>query len=191
MVVRDCKISKQISELSDIEKKYEAYRAIATADHEIQLGIIAKANETIAIKDGEIDSLNTVIQAKETENAHLSNQLDDLQNTEPSYPDMETHPLVINLRAQIKTLESMYSLARETISQKDLVIDAWTTKYNLQVQISESWKKQYTDENTLRIMSEGLTEGWKLAAKRADRNNKLYKVLAIACGAIAGYELIK
>jgi len=191
LVVRDCKTSKQLSELADIEKKYEAYRAISTADHEIQQGIIDKKKAEIAERDKVIVSLNEDIKKTEAARQYLSNRLDELQNAEPSYPELEKHPLVLNLREQIKTLENMYSLAIETIDKQSLVIDAWTVKYNLQVGISAAWEKQYNDEKTLRLMSEGLSDKWKLAAQRAAKNNKLYKVLAIAGGAIAGYALIK
>jgi hypothetical protein len=177
--------------LADIEKKYEAYRAISTADHEIQQGIIDKKKAEIAERDKVIVSLNEDIKKTEAARQYLSNRLDELQNAEPSYPELEKHPLVLNLREQIKTLENMYSLAIETIDKQSLVIDAWTVKYNLQVGISAAWEKQYNDEKTLRLMSEGLSDKWKLAAQRAAKNNKLYKVLAIAGGAIAGYALIK
>jgi hypothetical protein len=191
LVVRDCKTSKQLSELVDIEKKYAACRTISTADHEIQQGIIGQKNKEIGEKNTVIASLNQDIKKDKSEIKKLSNRLDELQNAEPSYSELEKHPLVINLRGQIKTLGNMYSLAIETIDKQSLVIDAWTTKYNLQVWISAAWEKQYNDEKALRLMSEGLSDKWKLAAQRADKNNKLYKVLAIAGGAIAGYALIK
>lgn len=173
------------SKIRKLQAEYDSLKSQSEQIQHEQQAIIDHANDTIAIKDGEIDSLNTVIQAKETENAHLSNQLDELQNTEPSYPDMEAHPLVINLRGQIKTLTSMYSLAREEINKKDMVIESWTVKYNLQVQISKAWETKYNTEHALRVSSEELAKAIK-SSKSSLTKTITYVAVAVVAVSVVG-----
>ncbi|MBV6343484.1 hypothetical protein, partial [Candidatus Magnetobacterium casense] len=113
------------------------------------------------------------------------------ENAEPSAPELESHPLVVNLRQQIDTLKGMFSLATATIADKDKEIALWEKKFAAQVEISEEWKANYNREHVLRLQAEGL---FKMAEHKLNVSRSWGKVKSIATVAAAGvaaYALLK
>jgi hypothetical protein len=177
---RSCKSD---AALRQSKLEYAGYRAVAEADHEIQQGIIKQSLEVIAQQDTKIGQYIEEINTYHDEITNLSNRLDELQNGEPNQPELETEPLVINLRGQIKTLTDMFSLAKQESEAKDRIILAWQDKYNAQVTISEAWKKQYDNEHALRVMAEDLFKSCEHSRKRSQLWGN---VKAVAMGVAAG-----
>jgi len=182
-------IDQKSLEIERLQSQYDTMKlAVDMSQRETQ-AVIKEARDVIATKDKEISSLSATIKIRESDIATLSNQLDELQNTEPVAPELEKTPLVINLRSQIGELTKMYSLSRETIAEQKTIIDAWTTKYNLQVGISASWEKQYNSEHQLRILGEELNK--KLTSSMSNKRTlKVITFVAVAVGTIVGVKSI-
>jgi len=182
-------IDQKSLEIERLQSQYDTMKlAVDMSQRETQ-AIIVEAKEAIAIKDKEISSLTETIKIRESDITSLSNQLDELQNTEPAAPELEKTPLVINLRSQIGELTKMYSLSRETIEEQKTIIEAWTVKYNLSVQIGASWEKQYNSEYQLRILGEELNK--KLTSSMSNKRTlKVITFVAVAVGTIVGVKSI-
>jgi hypothetical protein len=182
-------IDQKSLEIERLQSQYDTMKlAVDMSQRETQ-AVIKEARDVIATKDKEISSLSATIKIRESDIATLSNQLDELQNTEPVAPELEKTPLVINLRSQIGELTKMYSLSRETIAEQKTIIDAWTTKYNLQVGISASWEKQYNSEHQLRILGEELNK--KLTSSMSNKRTlKVITYVAVAVGTMVGVKSI-
>ena len=182
-------IDQKSLEIERLQSQYDTMKlAVDMSQRETQ-AVIKEARDAIAIKDKEISSLTETIKIRESDISTLSNQLDELQNTEPASPELEKTPLVINLRSQIGELTKMYSLSRETIAEQKTIIEAWTTKYNLQVGISGSWEKQYNSEHQLRILGEELNK--KLTSSMSNKRTlKVITYVAVAVGIIVGVKSI-
>ena len=182
-------IDQKSLEIERLQSQYDTMKlAVDMSQRETQ-AIIVEAKEAIAIKDKEISSLSATIKVRESDITSLSNQLDELQNTEPAAPELEKTPLVINLRAQIGELTKMYSLSRETIEEQKTIIEAWTVKYNLSVQIGASWEKQYNSEYQLRILGEELNK--KLTSSMSNKRTlKVITYVAVAVGTVVGIKSI-
>lgn len=186
--VRSCKLSREYREL---KLEYAGYKAIAEADHQIQMATIAKKTEEISGLTKEISRMTNEAATLHAENVRLSNRLDELIAAEPSQPELETQPLVINLRGQIKTLTEMFSLANKEIAVRDDIIRAWESKYNAQVDIAEAWNRQYESEHSLRLLAEGLVKNLEGRVRvGALRGRALTIVGAVVVGYV-GYRLIK
>ena len=182
-------IDQKSLEIERLQSQYDTMKLVVDMSQRETQAIIVEAKEAIAIKDKEISSLSATIKVRESDITSLSNQLDELQNTEPAAPELEKTPLVINLRSQIGELTKMYSLSRETIAEQKTIIDAWTTKYNLQVGISASWEKQYNSEHQLRILGEELNK--KLTSSMSNKRTlKVITFVAVAVGTIVGVKSI-
>lgn len=175
-------------ETRDLRVKYEAYRRLAMADHDVQIAEIAKANASIVEKNTEIQKLQSDINTQAVHVSNLSSRLDTLQHEAATISDKDK--LILNLKGQVSTLTEMYSLAEGIIKQKDAQIVLWSGKYDEQVKISDSWKKMYESEQQLRLLSEGLVQ--KIDEARAGDKKKI-KVLtwvAVAAGAVVGAQAI-
>lgn len=115
----------------------------------------------------------------------VSKQLADLQAQEPYYPELEGHPLVINLRAQIAKLTEQYSLALSVIEKQDLTITNLTLEVSDLRAAIDAWSAKYTKLEGLWHSSELLYADCKTAVKHA-RRKSLWKGLAlgVAAGAV-------
>jgi len=125
------------------------------------------------------------------ENTALSARLAELISSEPSQPELETQPLVINLRGQIKTLTDMFSLADKEIAVRDGIIRAWESKYNTQVDITEVWKRQYESEHNLRLMAEGLVKNLEGRVRIGTLRGRALTIVGAVVVGYVGYRLIK
>jgi len=116
--------------------------------------------------------------------------LDDLINNEPAQPELESQPLVISLRKQVKTLTDLYSISTSTITLQSKQIDLYVGQYNAQVLISEEWKSAYNREHALRVNCAVLL---KVCESRVPGPWKTIKKVAIgvAAGFVAGSLIAK
>jgi hypothetical protein len=170
--------------LKQAKSDYAELKRITEADHAIQQGIILKAEETIAQKDEEIVRLNASVAHKQTAINQLNARLAEVVGQEPAQPELETQPLVINLRLQIKFLNGLVESNLGIIGDKDRIIQAWESRFNAQVDISEAWKKRYENEHALRVQAEKLFT----KSEHARKSNRLTGfAVGLGAGLIAGY----
>jgi len=135
---------------------------------------IGQADKTIGLKEAEIVVKNAEIVV-------LSNQLDELIANEPAQPELETQPLVISLRKQVKTLTDLYSISTSIATLQSEEISVLKGKCNTLESIGTEWKQSYDKEHALRVNCESLL---KLSEKRV--SNPWKTVRNVAVGVAAG-----
>jgi len=170
---------------------YTELRAITNADHRIQLDIIAEREKVITLQNEEITKYVGQVKVKDAKIKALSAQLDELQNVEPSQPELENEPLVINLRGQVARLTEMFTLSQGVVADKDKIILAWEVKYNAQVDISLAWKKSYDEEHALRLSCESLNKALESRVGLFRLKGKVLTVATAITAGYIGYRLIK
>ena len=152
-VARSCKLDSKYREM---KLQYEGYRAIARADHELMIKRIALLSGEIVMRDKAIAGLEEIILVKNQRIAEGSARLAELQNAEPVAPELESHPLVINLRGQVSKLTKMFTLSQDVVTTQKQELEEWPKKFNAQVTISETWRQRYENEHALRLGCENL-----------------------------------
>ena len=183
LLSRSCGLT---GKLRQAKLKYEGYKAIVEADHELSRAHIEQLTNEIALKDEKIVTLRGESLAKQERITKLSTRLDELQNGEPpTTPEIEALPIVVNLRQQVATLTEMFTLAQGTIETKDREIELWSKKYDAQVAISAEWKVMYERENKLRLMGGELITGLERSLKISRLKGKVATVAIV--GLAAGY----
>jgi uncharacterized coiled-coil protein SlyX len=148
---------------------------------------------TIALQEGTITAANAAIAEKEAKVAQyvgkvstLTAELRALQNSEPAQPELETQPLVINLRAQIGNLTESLSINARVIAEKDGIIADWSAKFDAQAIISETWKAAYEREHRLRLSAEDLN----ISLEHQAKSIRLFGKVSMATLAGAGVYLL-
>lgn len=145
--------------LQEAEARYRAAVAVA-AEKDAQA---AEARAALVAAIAEREAMEAALKAEvaqaNSELAVVSQQLEALQGQEPpTTPDIEAMPIVISLRAQVRTLSEGFSLAMETIKkQEERIVLLERDKADL-LSLVGSWKAQYEREHSLRLAAEGLYE---------------------------------
>lgn len=164
---------------------YNELKKITEADKELSLALVAELTNAIGQADKTIVKLNGDIKVKNDRITLLSGQLADIVGQEPpTTPEIEAMPIVVSLRAQVKTLTDLYGISIDIITEKDKVIDLWSKKFDAEVTIAGEWKVQYEQEHRLRLLSEGLVTSLE---HRVKAQGLLGKVKTVALGVAAGY----
>lgn len=176
------------AKLKKAKAEYAEAKAVAEADNEASIHRIDELTNNISHMTNEISQLREDVKVKDSRIVALSTRLDELQNAEPVQPELESEPLVINLRGQIAQLTEMFTISEQAGKLKDKEIELWAEKYAAQTAISAEWKKSYDNEHQLRLMSEGIVSGLESRVRGAKFLNKV-AVVAVA-GAVA-YGLLK
>ena len=101
----------------------------------------------------------------------------DLQAAEPSYPELETHPLVINLRLQLKAQDTRFSLAMEDIAKANKEIE------NQKKQLV-GLEQAYTNAVQMYVNSDSLLNNAVKVNARLVRQNSTLKTVAKAEGIV-------
>ena len=174
-----------------MKQQYEGYRAIAEADHKMSMDRIEELTKEIGDRDKEIGQLERTILQKSATIRELSTRLDELQNAEPSQPELEKEPLVINLRAQIAKLTEMFALSQGVVEEQRKVIVEWEGKFVAQEKISAEWKQAYEREHALRLSCEGLNKQLEKSYRISLLKGKVVTVAAVAIGGGLIYSLLK
>jgi chromosome segregation ATPase len=166
--------------------QYDAERKLAIAGEEIALKKIGELQSEIAMKDGAIDSANTVIatlqEAQDTANDQISSLNVSLSE---ATTDAERVPILVSL---VDEWKGKFTLAQSTIAEKDRIIEATTVKYNLQVQISDEYKANWEREKALRINCENGLGLYEKRVNQLERKSRLKNVLFI--GGIAALSAL-
>lgn len=163
--------------------QYEAERKLAIAGEEIAMKKIGELEGEIALKNGAIDSANTVIATLQEAQDTANDQISALNvSLSEATTDAERVPILINL---VDEWKGKFTLAQSTIAEKDKIIEAATVKYNLQVQISDEYKAGWEREKALRLNCEA---GLGLKDKRInqlERQNRAKNILGVAGWGVA------
>lgn len=175
-------------ELAQAKADYEEQVRILEADNALKLDAIAAAERAIAQKDAQISASGIVIATKDRQITLLRSELAVIVVQEPpTTPEVESLPIVINLRAQVSRLTEMFSLSEAARAEQDKVIASWRDKYEAQVTISVAWKAQAENEHTLRVQAESLFKIYE-----HQRKMNIWKFVGYTAGAFAlGYVIGK
>lgn len=163
-VARSCSLDRKYQEM---RLQYEGYRAIAEADHELMMKRIALLSGEIVMRDKAIAGLEEIILVKNQRIAEVSARLAGLQNAEPVAPELESHPLIINLRGQINNLTEMFTLSQNVVTTQRQEIEELGGKCIALESIGTEWKQAYEKEHALRVQAE---EVFKVCEKRLKVN---------------------
>lgn len=187
---RSCSIGGKYSAL---KMQYETYRALAKADRE---------------------QLTKIIETKTAEIGKLTDRIKEIVNTagQPSPAEVDKDRKIAELSAQVHALEAQGDLAGALAGAKEQIVQlsekftlaeqrhslniadlnaAWQAKYDAQVTISETWKKQYENEHTLRLVGEKLTGTLEGKVKRLQLVGKAKSIVVIAAAGYVGYTLLQ
>ena len=169
-------------ELAKAKADYAEQVRALEADNAIKRDTILAAEKVITQQDANIAGYVGQIQTYRVEVSALRAELSTLQDAEPpTTPEVESLPIVINLRAQVTRLTQMFSLSEAARAEQDKVIASWREKYEAQVTISIAWKAQAENERTLRVQAESLFTKYEHARK----SNKFWRTTAYIAGAVA------
>ena len=169
--------------------EYAVSLAAAEAAHAEQEARLLKAEETITQQNVKIGDLNAQIYVKTVQLNAQSAELAELQAQEPIVPELETHPLIINLRAQIRTLEKQAHFSLAIIDAQATALAAWEAKFDAQVSISESWKQRYETEHALRLEAERLFKLCEKSRRVTMGEKALWTAAGFGAGVLAGKVL--
>lgn len=185
LFARSCGLN---SRLAKAKADYEEYRRIVQTENELMSTRLDELNSSISDKDQIIGQLEHKVDQYVEKLRHTTQELEELQNAEPVQPELESEPLVINLRAQLSKLTTMFSLSEQTVTLQAEEISALKEKAILLEQVSVEWKSAYEREHQLRLMSEDLFK----ASERSRKTNKTLTKIAygVAAGSIV-YGLLK
>ena len=149
---------------------------------------VEELTNQIALKDKAVGELEHKVAQYVVEISTLRGELEDIQNAEPVQPELESEPLVINLRGQVAKLTAMFTLATDTVALQGQEIDALKGKVKLWEEVAGEWKGAYDRERQLRVQAESLFR----LCERGQRLNKFWRTTAVvATGAVAGLLLLK
>jgi hypothetical protein len=188
LLSRSCGLTEKYRMAKD---DYNELKKIAEADHALSVAHIEELNNAIGQADKTIVKLNGVIREKSVLISELSIQLDGLiDNEPPTTPEIESMPIVVSLRKQVGKLTEMYSLSQQTITLQNESATVLRGKFDAQVTISETWKREYDKEHTLRLSCESLL---KLSERRVSSPWTMVKNVAVgvAAGFVVGSLLKK
>lgn len=171
--------------------KYAAEMELRAAENDIHSARIEELLIVIEARDTEIESLIETRIENERERIVLLARIERLQAEEPVQPELETEPLVINLRAQILELTLVVDTQEQIIQGSNKIIFNLTEKYNAQVGISDSYRAMYENEKELhRLAIDRLKiADRRIASLRFTGNAK--NVLVVVAGGAIAYLLLK
>jgi len=164
-------------------------RALTQEREKAALQYVAEMEDLILILQGNIDSLNTVIATKEDDITKLVGKAGKWEQAEAAIVDKDE--MIANLRQQVSTWKSAFTLAREQSEAKDEIIFNLTEKYNVQVKISAEYKALWQGEKALRTNAElriGVLEKQAGSLWSLDLGNK---AVVLGLVALAVFGLVK
>ena len=143
--------------LQEAEVRYGIAVAVA-AEKDAQA---AEARAALVAAVAEREAMEAALKAEVAQaNSELevvNQKLEALLGQEPpTTPEEESLPIVISLRAQVKTLSHGFSLALATVEKQEGRIALLERDKADLLAWGESWRAQYEREHTLRLASDGL-----------------------------------
>jgi len=165
---------------------------VEVADLHIKNNELAEQNSCILENNKALNIENEKLyREREQVGVQLANanaELDVLRNAEPSYPEMESHPLVINLRLQLGAQDTRFSLAMEDIAKANRVIENQMVEIKGLEQAYQNALQMYL--NSDKVLNDSLSMNARL-----NKQNKLYKKVAtyegVALVVVVLFSLVK
>ena len=133
--------------------QYDALKEKADITRDILLADISDQREYIEkLEETNILLIETRIR-QERRISVLEFERQDLVTSEPSQPELESEPLVVNLRAQIKKMSLIIYEQEQIIQGNDKIIFNLKKQYSAQLTISEDYQKLYENEQRLHSLA--------------------------------------
>jgi len=132
---------------------YDSEKELSDIKSDILLADIDKLNGVIESAQKAIELLTITRVEQERRINLLEFERQDLVESEPSQPELESEPLVINLRAQIAKMSLVIYEQEQIIRGNDEIIFNLVEKYEAQLIISEDYKKLYENEQRLHFLA--------------------------------------
>ena len=177
--------------------KSEYYKGKYEAEYTLREAENSAATERIEYLEGEIEGrdaeIHTLIETRIEHERNMSllyAKYELLLHDEPEQPELESEPLVVNLRAQVRQLSLVIDSQELIIQGNDEIIFNLTQKYQAQLKISGEYKKMYDSEVALHVLA---IKRLKVADKHISSlrfTGNVKNVLVIAGGVMA-YLLLK
>ena len=133
--------------------QYDSLKEITDIESDILLADIDKLHGVIEDAQKAIELLTITRVEQERRINLLEFERQDLVESEPSQPELESEPLVINLRAQIAKMSLVIYEQEQIIRGNDEIIFNLVEKYEAQLIISEDYKKLYENEQRLHFLA--------------------------------------
>lgn len=183
------------AELKALKAEYKEFKNVTKANDEIRAGIEATQVAAIADRDKQIAALMDTISTDRGMIDSLNTTIEHLKATEPpTTPEIEAMPIVINLRAQVKTLTNGFNLAQTTIANQEKVIVEWQGKFDAMKAIADARLGAIQDRDKQIKSLEGIVKkqdsGWGIFHLFGLRVNLVRDIVvpigAFSLGYIAG-----
>ncbi|MCK7532326.1 MAG: hypothetical protein MZV63_15500 [Marinilabiliales bacterium] len=146
-------------------------------------------NQLLLTENARMSAANDLLEGRIEESdakiSSLTARIQELEAQEPSYPELVSHPLVVNLRSQIAEHKARYSLAQEDIAELKTVIINQRVMYN-NLLVAYSNRGEALQE-TISAMNLGLSTSRELASE----NKKLKRWLKIGGYAVGEYASLE
>ena len=133
--------------------QYDILKAVTDIERDISLEDIECEKEAKLAAQKEIELLLVARVRDEQRYKLLEAQRQKLIIEEPVQPELETEPLVINLREQIKKMSLIVYEQEKIIQGNDKIIFNLTIKYQAQLKISDDYKLLYDGEKELHALA--------------------------------------
>ena len=133
--------------------QYDSLKEITDIESDILLSDIDKLNGVIEDAQKEIELLIITRVDQERRILLLTAQREDLVTEEPEQPELESEPLVVNLRAQIERMSLIIREQELVIHGNDKIIFSLKEQYSAQLKITEDYQKLYENEKRLHSLA--------------------------------------
>ena len=133
--------------------QYESLKELTDVEKDILLADIGHKNKVIEDAQKEIELLIITRVDQERRILLLTAQREDLVTAEPEQPELESEPLVVNLRAQIERMSLIIREQELVIHGNDKIIFSLNEQYSAQLKITEDYQKLYENEKRLHSLT--------------------------------------
>jgi hypothetical protein len=165
-------IKKAQADYAEAKKVYEA-------DKELSLARIDELTSTVSHMTNAAAQYEAQAAQDQAQIASQADTIAALQAAEPpTTPEVESLPIVINLRAQVAAVTRAFNLSQNVVTTQGLEIKALKEKCVALEAIGDEWKAQAQREYALRVAAEGLAE-------TAIKHRKTSKYLSYAGAGLA------
>ena len=175
-------LSSENAELRD--REIELQNDLQHQD-QISKEAIAEYEKKIAELNGNIDSSNTIIAGIGEKDEALADRTKRLEAARREITNKDA--LISNLEQQVETWRARFSLAQDTIAEKDKIIFSLTDKYEIQLKITKEREAQILARDNLLEIKDLRIAGLE---KQIARDHFWSKAKSYALVGTLGYVLI-
>jgi len=177
-------------DLSVVRGAYLEVQRKATADTKVAEQMIKDSGDIIAEQSDKINTLQTKVSEKMLGIKDKDKKLGHLTE-EYSRLDITDKEKIANLGAQVKIWAEKFTLAEQIISEKDAIIQAWTVKFNEQVEISGAWKLRYENEARLHLLCKEQVKIFEGRVSLLSFKSKITQALVVGAGGYILYTTLR